>query len=87
MMSFDINMLRQLTNGSDQDAWQTIIQNAIQIASKPLAQENASSEIIKRDREIGGFDHFLSSGGWDLWQSFGNIHSHSPDGHECFHFP
>lgn len=79
MMSFDINMLRALTNGSAEDAWREIIQNALQIASKPLAQENAPSEIIKRDREIGGFDHFLSSGGWDLWQSFGNAVERTSD--------
>ena len=71
-MSLDIKVLQELTSSPPQDAWRTIIQNALQIASKPLAQENASSEVIKRDREIGVLDHFLSSGGWDLWQSFGN---------------
>jgi hypothetical protein len=36
----------------------------------PRAMRPARS--IKRDREIGALDHFLSSSGWDLWQAFGD---------------
>lgn len=53
------------------DAWRTIIRHALGIASQPLAKINASSEIIKRDREIGELDYFLSACGWDLWREFG----------------
>jgi hypothetical protein len=63
--------LNSLTKGSAKEAWRVIINNAVEIASKPLASSNAPSEVIKRDREIGTLDHFLSSTGWDLWQAFG----------------
>ena len=68
-MALDAGVLHSLTKGSADDAWRVIIDNAVEIASKPLAAGNAPSEVIKRDREIGALDHFLSSSGWDLWQS------------------
>ena len=43
----------------------------IEIASKPLATAQRPSEVVKREREIGELDMFLSSSGWDLWQAFG----------------
>ena len=36
-----------------------------------MAASNASSDVVRRDREIGALDLFLSSSGWDLWSSFG----------------
>ena len=42
------------------------IKHAVEIASRPLAAGNAPSEVVKRDREIGELDLFLSSSGWDL---------------------
>lgn len=71
-MPLDVGVLNSLTKGSAEEAWRVIINNAVEIASKPLAAGNASSEVIKRDREIGSLDHFLSSTGWDLWQAFGD---------------
>lgn len=70
-MALQPEVLNRLTKGSPADAWGVIIKSAVEIASKPLAAGNASSEVIKRDREIGALDNFLSASGWDLWQSFG----------------
>ncbi len=70
-MPLDAGVLNILTKGSAEDAWRVIINSAIEIASRPLAVGNAPSEVIKRDREIGMLDHFLSSTGWDLWQTLG----------------
>lgn len=70
-MALDAGVLHNLTQGSAADAWRVIIDKAVEIASKPLAAGNAPGEVAKRDREIGALDHFLSSSGWDLWQSFG----------------
>ena len=70
-MTLDAGILQSLTTGTPKDAWRVIIDQAIEIASKPLATGNAPSEVTKRDREIGTLDHFLSSSGWDLWQAFG----------------
>lgn len=78
-MGLDANVLQSLTKGSAADAWRVIINNAIEIASKPLAAGNAPSEVIKRDREIGALDHFLSASGWDLWQSFGDVVERTSD--------
>jgi hypothetical protein len=71
-MTIDASVLHQLTKGSPEDAWRVIINKVLEISSRPLAQNNTSSEVLKRDREIGAFDYFLSSSGWDLWQAFGN---------------
>lgn len=71
-MALTVSALRSLTQGTDIDAWRVIVGQAVEIASKPLAKGNAPSEVVKRDREIGGLDLFLSSSGWDLWQSFGD---------------
>lgn len=70
-MALTASALQSLTLGSDTDAWRVIIDHAVRIASKPLAAGNAPSEVVKRDREIGELDLFLSSSGWDLWQAFG----------------
>ncbi|QJD30108.1 hypothetical protein [Methylococcus geothermalis] len=71
-MALTTSALQSLTQGSDADAWRVIIDHAIGIASKPLAAGNAPSEVVKRDREIGELDLFLSSSGWDLWNTFGD---------------
>lgn len=70
-MVLSTDALRALTQGSDAAAWRVIVKQAVEIASKPLVSGNAPSEVVKRDREIGELDLFLSSCGWDLWQSFG----------------
>lgn len=78
-MALDVGVLNSLTKGSAEDAWRVIINNAVAIASRPLAAGNAPSEVIKRDREIGTLDHFLSSTGWDLWQAFGDTVERTSD--------
>lgn len=70
-MALAATTLQSLTRGTDADAWRTIVDHATGIASKPLAVGNAPSEVVKRDREIGELDLFLSSSGWDLWRAFG----------------
>lgn len=70
-MALTASALQVLAQGSDADAWRVIVDHAVGIASKPLAAGNAPSEVVRRDREIGELDLFLSSSGWDLWQAFG----------------
>lgn len=70
-MAATASALHAMTQGSDDDAWRVIVDRAVEIASKPLAAGSAPSEVVKRDREIGELDLFLSSCGWDLWQAFG----------------
>jgi hypothetical protein len=70
-MALTAAALRALTQGSDADAWRGIVGHVVEIASQPLAAGNAPSEVVKREREIGQMDLFLSSCGWDLWQAFG----------------
>lgn len=70
-MALDAGILQRLTQGTAADAWRFIIERTVEIASRPLAEGNAPSEVVKRDREIGELDLFLASSGWDLWQSFG----------------
>jgi hypothetical protein len=69
-MPLTVSALHTLARGSDVDAWRVIIDQTVEIASKPLAPASAASEIVRRDREIGELDLFLSSCGWDLWPAF-----------------
>lgn len=78
-MALDLDVLQSLATGSDGDAWRIIIKRAVEIASKPLARGNAPSEVIKRERDIGTLDNFLSSSGWDLWQAFGSTVERTSD--------
>ncbi|MBC2771017.1 hypothetical protein [Pusillimonas minor] len=69
-MAIDAPLIQSLTKDSAQDAWNTIVRHAVEIASPPLEVNNAPSEVIKRDREIGLLDYFLASTSWDLWERF-----------------
>jgi hypothetical protein len=70
-MALTASALQALTQDSDADAWRLIVSHVVEIASKPLAAGNAPSEVVRREREIGALDLFLSSSGWDLWHAFG----------------
>lgn len=78
-MALDAGVVGSVTKGTDAAAWRVIIQNAVEIASRPLAAGNAPSEVVKRDREIGALDHLLSSTGWDLWKTFGDTVERNSD--------
>ncbi len=70
-MALDAAVITGLVRNDDAKAWQTIVDRALEIASKPLSRSNATSAIVKREREIGLLDQFISSAAWDLWQDFG----------------
>jgi len=71
-MALDAGLLHRLTTGGAEDAWRLIIDQVLAIATQPLAPGKAPSEVVRRDREIGAFDHFLSALAWDLWPVFGD---------------
>lgn len=70
-MALDAGILQRLTQDTASDAWRFVVERTLDIASRPLSDCNAPSEVIKRDREIGELDLFLASSGWDLWKCFG----------------
>jgi hypothetical protein len=71
-MGLEAGLLQRLSAGSSAEAWREIVAQTLTITSAPLTPGSAPSEVIKRDREIGALDHFLSSCGWDLWEAFGS---------------
>ncbi len=71
-MTLDARMVHILTKGTAEDSWRAIIEQAVEITSRPLISDTAASEVTRRDREIGALDHVLSSSGWDLWLAFGD---------------
>lgn len=71
-MALTASVLQTLSQSPDADAWRYIVEKTVEIARQPLTTGNAPSEIIRRDREIGTLDLFLSSSGWELWQTFGD---------------
>ena len=70
-MSLSVGLLSTLSQGPDREVWRILVERALEIASRPLTADSAAKEVARRDREIGELDLFLSSSGWDLWQSFG----------------
>lgn len=72
-MTLDAQALDILTKGADADAWKFLVERVLAIASRPLAPAAATSEVTRRDREIGALDHFLALSGWDLWPQFGEV--------------
>lgn len=70
-MALDALTLHELTRGTPEDAWRTVIRKTLDFCAQPIKKDSASNEVTKRDREIGALDHFLSTSGWDLWESFG----------------
>lgn len=71
-MALEAALLRDLSKGSARDAWDVLVRRAMEICAEPIKKENAAKEITRRDREVGSLDHFLSTGGWDLWRNFGD---------------
>lgn len=72
-MTLKTDVLQHLLKDSPEDAWRIIVNEILEITSKQLDLRNASSTVIKRDREVGTIDHFLSVSGWDLWQAFDDV--------------
>jgi hypothetical protein len=66
------SVLDSLLTNSSAEAWKVIIDIVLQATSQPLSLSSAVGEVVKRDRDIGELDNFLSSAGWDLWDDFGD---------------
>jgi len=78
-MALDPDQLRTLTTAAPAEAWRTIIDGVLSICVQPLSPHNASSEVTKRDRAVGAWDHFLAAAGWDLWEQFGEVVDRNAD--------
>ncbi|GHC33473.1 hypothetical protein GCM10007291_38170 [Gemmobacter nanjingensis] len=72
-MALDAQQLLDLTKSSPEEAWQTVIERALEVCGSPLNVASAFAEVTRRDRAIGELDHFLSSVAWDLWRAFGDV--------------
>jgi hypothetical protein len=69
-MALPLALLRQLQVASPADAWARLFEHAWNVCSPSLPPEKASSEVTKRDAELGAADLFLATAGWDLWKSY-----------------
>jgi hypothetical protein len=69
-MAMPLVLLRQLQVASPGNAWANLFDHAWNTCTAPLLQEKASSEVTKRDAELGAADLFLATAGWDLWKSY-----------------
>ena len=72
-MALVSEQLDALTRATPEDAWRQIIERTLKICTAPLRVDDAPSEITKRDREVGEWDHFLAAVAWDLWEEFGSV--------------
>jgi hypothetical protein len=72
-MPLPLTLLRQFQAASPDDAWASLFEHAWNTCSAPLAPEKASSEVTKRDADLGAADLFLATAGWDLWKSYETV--------------
>ena len=68
-MAMPLALLRQLQIDAPASAWETLFQHAREVCSASMRIEKASSEVTRRDAEIGAADLFLATAGWDFWRS------------------
>ncbi len=72
-MALPLPLLRQLQAASAGEAWAGLFEHAWNTCSPAIAQEKASSEVSRRDAELGAADLFLATAGWDLWNSYETV--------------
>jgi hypothetical protein len=72
-MPLPLALLRKLQAASPHDAWAGLFEHAWNVCSAPLNPEKASSEVTKRDADLGSADLFLATAGWDLWKSYESV--------------
>jgi hypothetical protein len=71
-MTLSPDLVRSLSTASSAEAWKLLTRTCLDLAKKPiLATSDVPGEMVKRDREVGSLDHFLSNCAWELWKSFG----------------
>ena len=75
----EATVLNSLLTRSSAEAWKAINDMVLQVTSQPLSHSSAVGEIVKREREVGELDNFLSSAGWDLWAVFGDVVERTSD--------
>ncbi|MFH1999862.1 MAG: hypothetical protein ABIK28_09285, partial [Planctomycetota bacterium] len=71
-MSSNLDLLNNLQDCSPKEAWRSIFDFAWTTCSAEFPSPNVNAEISKRDKAIGEVDHFLTTAGWDLWDSYGS---------------
>ncbi len=70
-MVFTADLLDSVTRRSPQDAWGVISSYLWEAFSAPISTaQDASSEVIRRDRSVTELENALSSSCWDLWENF-----------------
>ena len=78
-MSLPLNFVQNLQSSSASDAWRAIFKHAWEITSQPIALGKTSTEITRRENAIADIDHFLATGGYDLWNDFEVSAPHTVD--------
>jgi hypothetical protein len=78
-VTLPLQVVTNLTSGTPEDAWRSVVRETLNICSAPLTKDVATKEVTKRDRDIGKFDHFLATSGWELWKSFGSAVERNSD--------
>ena len=69
-MPISKELLRTVTTGSSEDAWNAISDHLWQAFSPAIAPAVSDAEVVKRDRGLTELDNVLSGSAWELWRSF-----------------
>jgi hypothetical protein len=69
-MALPLPLLRQLQGASVETAWVSLFKHAWDTCSLPIDSEKISAEVVRRDTELSTADLFLTTAGWDLWDSY-----------------
>lgn len=81
-MSLPLALVRTLQQVPPAEAWSAILEHSWQLCSQPLTStngSNAASEVNRRDHAIADLDLWLATAGWDLWQDYPTVVTHTAD--------
>ena len=79
-MAIDIKLLRQLNSIPPNQVWEHLVSEVLSICKEQLSEDNYAKQIVERDRNVGIFDLFISSCGWELWNHFeSNVQKNSDE--------
>ena len=78
-MTLPLDLIRRLQAEPFDAAWEAIAEYAVATFVDPLDGDNPVRDVIRREKAIGDIDLFLTTAGWDLWESFGDTVTRTAD--------
>src|SRR5689334_12466023 len=66
-MALPLDLTRQIQSETPDKAWRTILNYAWSVCAEPIAIDQPTKEVMRRERELYALDLYLATVGYDLW--------------------